>query len=706
MELRVANTYELHEAVAQCNKSKAKEVVIYLDAGVYNALGTPTEPGLIISRSNVKLIGLGNNRDEVVIYDNRGHMINAYPADKGANTNAQTISFVGDNIYLENLTIGNYCNIDFAYKYNNRFNQKKYSDIVTQAYAIAGVGKNYVFKNVSIIGLMDTMNLMVVGVHIIDSFLMGSIDFITGRGKVIIENCKIRILGPCPISKSDELMLFKDCELYIDYKDMTVLNLTKGKGGGNVVLFNCHFFGNVSKIEWSTESAYEDKFYYHNVFLNERPILVGSNECNRVEFVDNGFNFNTTKIMNNEIDYQMTFNKNHISLEYGEKTVIETNLHNSTLMVAGKLNCTVNGDKITIENVNDNLTNETYYVEVANGYLKGTIVVKAFCKKVKQPEFLTAPTIYLDKFELKLNYSFDGKDDSTILWYRNDVCILNSDNEIASSYPLSMADNGAIIKAVIYPRNPNSLCVEFKELVYKNELVLKSYEIKDFKRYYLQHTTFTPNVLMFSTYHPSYIGVEVPNVADWETGNKEEAFIYGKGRDAAQQTYGLITNARGAMMAFEPSDRYFDMSISIDLGSEKFSGKGFGSGNGQYGEIFISYDHRTESGYALRMEREPSSANDVYFSLREYKKGKNTLLTEKIASCAYLNPTHIELSLINGVLNASAKTLSEVPVECRTTNSVSFQIKVRPIGSGFKFQHTGTVHLGNRTIVKSLKITY
>ena len=77
------------------------------------------------------------------------------------------------------------------------------------------------------------------------------------------------------------------------------------------------------------------------------------------------------------------------------------------------------------------------------------------------------------------------------------------------------------------------------------------------------------------------------------------------------------------------------MYLDMDLAVEKSSGDGFGSANGQFLELFVNYDAETQSGTALRLEREVCTGHGVFMSIREYRNGENRILGEKIFTRRY-----------------------------------------------------------------------
>ena len=53
--------------------------------------------------------------DNVIIYDNKGHMINSHPKENQPSSLAHTILLEAEEILINNITFVNGCNIDYEY---------------------------------------------------------------------------------------------------------------------------------------------------------------------------------------------------------------------------------------------------------------------------------------------------------------------------------------------------------------------------------------------------------------------------------------------------------------------------------------------------------------------------------------------------------------------------------------------------------------
>ena len=134
-------------------------VTVYIKPGVYwiddpddNTVRigeNGREPfGMIIRCPRLRLIGLGQQPHDVVLASQRGQM-------QGAVGNFTMFDFWCDSLYVENLTMGNYCNVDLIYPLDSRLNRPKRSDAITQAHVGYVHGNDLVAKKVRFISRLN-----------------------------------------------------------------------------------------------------------------------------------------------------------------------------------------------------------------------------------------------------------------------------------------------------------------------------------------------------------------------------------------------------------------------------------------------------------------------------------------------------------------------------------------------------------------------
>ena len=114
--------------------TRDRPTVIGIMPGVYLLPGKGTESGLTITKADITLLGLTNDRRNVVLADNRGNQQGA--GVLGASNNGFTMIVRADGFTAMNLTILNYCNVDYEYPGNPARNLTRRSDVITQAVAL------------------------------------------------------------------------------------------------------------------------------------------------------------------------------------------------------------------------------------------------------------------------------------------------------------------------------------------------------------------------------------------------------------------------------------------------------------------------------------------------------------------------------------------------------------------------------------------
>ena len=99
----------------------------------------------------------------------------------------------------------------------------------------------------------------------------------------------------------------------------------------------------------------------------------------------------------------------------------------------------------------------------------------------------------------------------------------------------------------------------------------------------------------------------------------KDYWIYGEGFNGARGT-GLLQDQKGARLLYTPLDKeYGDMKVELFVDPTKMAGQGFGSATGQYMDVYIKFDTKTLTGYALRIIRTTKFSNAVDFLLMKYE---------------------------------------------------------------------------------------
>jgi hypothetical protein len=157
----------------------AKPTVIGIKPNVYFLPGgAPRTPSMSIRKDYITFLGLTNNRRAVVLADNRGLM-------QGAEDNGYILDVNATGFTAKNLTILNYCNVDYDYPGDSSKNLRKRSDVITQAVALQAAGDKHVYDNVALLSRLDTMFLRTTRSYFHHVYIEGTDDWM-GGGRISV----------------------------------------------------------------------------------------------------------------------------------------------------------------------------------------------------------------------------------------------------------------------------------------------------------------------------------------------------------------------------------------------------------------------------------------------------------------------------------------------------------------------------------------
>jgi hypothetical protein len=165
----------------------ARPTVIGLKPNVYRLNGSETETGLHITKAYITLIGLTRDRRSVVLADNRGNK-------QGASNNGFAMKVDADGFSAVNLTIVNFCNLDYAYPGNAAKSLRKRSNVITQAVAIQMRGDRHVYFHVAFLSRLDTMFNMTNRSYFDHVYLEGTDDYLGAPGASVWSDSEINFI--------------------------------------------------------------------------------------------------------------------------------------------------------------------------------------------------------------------------------------------------------------------------------------------------------------------------------------------------------------------------------------------------------------------------------------------------------------------------------------------------------------------------------
>jgi hypothetical protein len=267
------------------NGTEASPMVLYIAPYVY-WIDNPDDPairvgqggqspfGLVINCEWLRFYGLSDNAENVVLACNRGQTI-------GSQGNFTMFRFSGDGTSSENITFGNYCNVDLIYPLKPELGRVKRASAIVQAQLIMCNGDKIVARNTRFISrlnlcpfvggkrvLFDNCHfestddaLCATGLYLNSTFdFYASKPFYAATGTgVILINCDIRA--------------FTRGEQYFT------------KGNGQVAILDSRLTTETADYwGWKEITPDETRNYQYNVSYNGKPELIG--EKNPLSTVD------------------------------------------------------------------------------------------------------------------------------------------------------------------------------------------------------------------------------------------------------------------------------------------------------------------------------------------------------------------------------------------------------------------------------------
>ena len=144
----------------------------------------PAPASLSITKNYITLLGLTGDRRKVVLADNRG-------SKEGATNNGYILDVNADGFSMINLTVVNYCNLDYEYPGNPAKNLKKRSPVITQAVAIQTQGDKHIYSHVAFLGRLDTMFIRTTRSYFTNVYVEGTDDFLGGGQIAVFQDSEI-----------------------------------------------------------------------------------------------------------------------------------------------------------------------------------------------------------------------------------------------------------------------------------------------------------------------------------------------------------------------------------------------------------------------------------------------------------------------------------------------------------------------------------
>ena len=653
--------------------------------------------GMVVKCKNLHLIGKGERSEDVVLASQRGQT-------QGAIGNFTMFDFWCDRLELENLTMGNYCNVDLIYPKNPRFNRKKRSDAITQAHVGYVHGDSLIARRVRFVSRLNLNPLNGAKHSYYENCHFECTDDAL-NGNATYRHCNFDLYGQKPfLSTFGKGALFVDCDFNVKGENREMYFC---KQGGPVTVIDCRYHAPSDDIYigWTAYPQPWLRCYQKNFTMNGKPYVIGNRQPQ---------NTLQPSFLNASL-YEIPFlavNKREASLLTGRDTLLLSSTEDVVWRIETGYDKYVSlklVDERTVEVIPTNNSDEMADFCIVAMTKDGReaachLVVKP--SKLPAPSFLEMPRIVRRGNQLVVEYALDlqgRRDESLITWYRDDVPVATSHVSPARNLLLSEADNHHTMKAVVRPKHqrsdygePFSAQVKVKRATQRNVLDT------DFSQFYCDwQPVIDEGLWTVDGFKPSDT-----SEYDWTFNPQKPMWEYGEGFNGSVGM-GLLQAQRGARLMYTPTKRTYDnMSLTIDVDPTKTAGQGFGSASGQYMDVCLKFDTQTLTGYGLRIIRTTKHAKAVDFYLVRYDNGEVTPLTEPVSSTCYRTNCTISLHFIDGTLSADVTTKTPQPANSMLPHEVHLSAKVstNPFG-GIHIQHTGSCG-ESTTMLHRLHVSY
>jgi hypothetical protein len=702
-------------------------MVLYLAPYVY-WIDNPDDPairlpadgstpyGLIIKCEWLRFFGLSDNSENVVLACNRGQTI-------GSQGNFTMFRFSGQGTSSENITFGNYCNVDLVYPLKPELGRAKRASAIVQAQLISCDGDKIVARNTRFISrlnlcpfvggkrvLFDRCHfestddaLCATGVYLnctFDFYSSKPFYATTGTGAILL-NCDIRAL-----TRGDQFFT---------------------KGGGQVAVIDTRIKSEtVTYIGWRDVTTGTMCNYQYNVTFNGAPLLIGKKDPDHTvditdmpllgayRFVFKGeVVYNTYNLLCGNDDWDPMGIKNIVvsaEKQDGKKlTLIPTQLLISPLKgsietkkndikLTAKIfrfsNCDFKGETVkwsvnrefeslvdlipsedgtSCQVVPHNLNDETIGITVSastTSGLQAASVLSVAPSKLEPPKFISQPKIRENNNgKLVVNYKLDMKfvDQSLVTWYRCTDANGGNAIEVAVSrlnkpmleYEISEGDIGYFIMVTVTPKHLR--CKEGIPFSAVMEKPVTAEDVKADKN--ILHTDFT-NV---SLKNQTKIIQGFFTMCSIESPANYQGMSAGGDRDAWYYGEGTDGAAGQQGLLQGRSARLLYTPVGNDFGDMKLSmtvapSKTAGQGFSVahlYMDVLIKFDTKTMTGYALRFIRTTKYSDAVDCIFIKYNNGLVEEISKPVSTSCYRPTCNITLETKGNKIIAHADSPAE-----------------------------------------------
>lgn len=278
---------DINKALDQIQNGTEKEpMTLYIAPYVY-WIDNPDDPtvrkpvtgaipyGRIVKCNWLTFYGLTDDARNVVLASRRGQT-------QGAEGNFTMFYFDGDGIRSENLTFGNYCNVDLEFPLLPKLNREKRSSTVTQAQLIICNSDKVVARNTRFISRLNLCPFDSAKRILFDRcYFESTDDALCSTGLYL--DCRFTFFSSKPFFHTlGTGAIFLNCDLNV----LTGKRQYLTKAGSPVTMVDSRFTNNGQPLYlgWTQDPTDDLRCYQYNVSLNGQPIhMNGDKPCNTVD---------------------------------------------------------------------------------------------------------------------------------------------------------------------------------------------------------------------------------------------------------------------------------------------------------------------------------------------------------------------------------------------------------------------------------------
>ncbi|MBQ0063737.1 MAG: hypothetical protein KBS94_06915 [Prevotella sp.] len=252
VNLQLNDQSQVQDVFNTLSQSEGKSVTLTVSPGVYwlddaddqnvrmNPDGEGTPYAVTINCRELRIIGSDANASHTVFAVNRGQT-------QGAIGNFTMMLFRGERLYTENITYGNYCNVDLVYDLNPSLNRAKRNAAIVQAQlAHCPVAESVTARNCRFISRLNLCNFTGARhAEFYNCHMECTDDALAGNS--LYRQCEFIFYGSKPFYSTGKGSTFEDCDIYIKHNNTQYLT----KATSPVTLINTRFHSDHKvKLGW------------------------------------------------------------------------------------------------------------------------------------------------------------------------------------------------------------------------------------------------------------------------------------------------------------------------------------------------------------------------------------------------------------------------------------------------------------------------